>query len=73
MTKLAVDAGVPPLLAILLGHRWPARRSGCVNGGLVVGLALPPFIVTLGTLNIAFALTHIYSKDETISNLPERA
>src|SRR6185503_11499740 len=62
MTKLAVDSGVPPLLAILLG--------GFVNGGLVVGLSLPPFIVTLGTFSICLALTHIYSKDETISNLP---
>jgi fructose transport system permease protein len=26
--------------------------------------------VTLGTLNIAMALTHIYSKDETVSSLP---
>ena len=43
---------------------------GFVNGGLVVGLAMPPFIVTLGTYSICLALTHIYSKDETISNLP---
>ena len=26
--------------------------------------------MTLGTFNIAFALTHIYSNEETISNLP---
>ena len=31
---------------------------------------LPPFIVTLGMLNIAFALTHIYSKEQTITGLP---
>jgi fructose transport system permease protein len=37
---------------------------------LVTGIRLPAFIVTLGTLNIASALTHIYSKDETISGLP---
>ncbi len=43
---------------------------GLINGLLVTQLRLPPFIVTLGTLNIAFALTHIYSKDQTISNLP---
>jgi fructose transport system permease protein len=43
---------------------------GFVNGGLVVGLAMPPFIVTLGTYSICLALTHIYSKDETIANLP---
>ncbi|MBV9171406.1 MAG: ABC transporter permease, partial [Chloroflexi bacterium] len=30
----------------------------------------PPFIVTLGTLNIAFAITHIYSNEATIAKLP---
>src|SRR3954454_430786 len=69
MTKLAVDSGVPPLIAILLGVATCAI-VGFVNGGLVVGLALPPCIVTLGTFSICLALTHIYSKDETISNLP---
>ena len=33
-------------------------------------MALPPFIVTLGTFNIAFALTHIYSNDQTITDVP---
>ena len=69
MTKLAVDSGVPPGLAILLGIAT-CMVVGFVNGGLVVGLAMPPFIVTLGTYSICLALTHIYSKDETISNLP---
>src|SRR3954471_23639456 len=65
MTKLAVDSGVPPLFAILLGIAACAA-FGAINGGLVTSLRLPPFIVTLGTFNIAFALTHIYSNDETI-------
>src|SRR3954469_2682897 len=69
MTKLAVDSGVPPLLAILLGIAV-CMIVGVVNGGLVSGLAMPPFIVTLGTFSICLALTHIYSKDETIANLP---
>jgi fructose transport system permease protein len=69
MTKLAVDSGVNPLLAILLGLAVCAA-FGAFNGSLVTGLRLPPFIVTLGTLNIAFALTHIYSEDQTISGLP---
>jgi fructose transport system permease protein len=69
MTKLAVDSNVPPVLAILLGI-LTCMVIGFVNGGLVVGLTLPPFIVTLGTYSICLALTHIYSKDETISNLP---
>jgi fructose transport system permease protein len=69
MTKLAVDSGVAPVIAILLGIITCAV-VGFVNGGLVVGLSLPPFIVTLGTFSICLALTHIYSKDETISGLP---
>jgi fructose transport system permease protein len=69
MTKLAVNSGVPPLLAVLIGIAVCAA-FGLINGGLVTRLSLPPFIVTLGTLNIAFALTHIYSKEETISNVP---
>ena len=69
MTKLAVNNGVPPLLAVLIGI-GACAAFGLLNGGLVTRLNLPPFIVTLGTLNIAFALTHIYSNDQTISNLP---
>jgi fructose transport system permease protein len=69
MTKMAVDNNVPPLLAILIGV-LVCGAFGVVNGGLVTRLGLPPFIVTLGTFYIAFALTHIYSNEETISNLP---
>jgi fructose transport system permease protein len=36
----------------------------------VTAIRLPAFIVTLGTLNIAFALTHIVSDDLTFSDLP---
>jgi fructose transport system permease protein len=71
MTKLAVDSGVNPYLAILLGLVVCAA-FGFFNGSLVTGLRLPPFIVTLGTLNIAFALTHIYSEDQTVSGLPSQ-
>jgi fructose transport system permease protein len=69
MTKMAVNSGVPPLLAVLLGL-LACMVFGFINGAFVTGLGLPPFIVTLGTFNIAFALTHIYSEDETISSLP---
>jgi fructose transport system permease protein len=69
MTKMAVDNNVPPVLAILLGL-LVCGAFGAVNGGLVTRLGLPPFIVTLGTFYIAFALTHIYSNEETIANLP---
>jgi len=69
MTKMAVDNNVPPVLAILIGL-LVCGAFGVVNGGLVTRLGLPPFIVTLGTFYIAFALTHIYSNEATISNLP---
>ena len=69
MTKLAVDNGLSPLLAIALGI-LTCVAFGALNGGLVTLLRLPAFIVTLGTLNIAFALTHIVSNDLTFSGLP---
>ena len=69
MTKLAVANGVDPLLAIGLGI-LACVGFGVLNGGLVTAVRLPAFIVTLGTLNIAFALTHVYSNDETYSELP---
>src|SRR4051794_39282453 len=69
MTKLAVANGVPPLPALALGI-VTCVAFGILNGGLVAGIGLPAFIVTLGTLNIAFALTHIVSNDLTFSGLP---
>jgi fructose transport system permease protein len=71
MTKLAVVNGVNPLVAIGLGI-LACVAFGLLNGGLVTAVKLPAFIVTLGTLNIAFALTHVYSNDETYSELPSQ-
>lgn len=64
MTKFAIDQGYSPLTAIALGI-LACVAFGVLNGALVTGVRLPAFIVTLGTLNIAFALTHIVSKDLT--------
>ncbi len=69
MTRLAVNNGLNPFEAIALGLTV-CVAFGLLNGLIVTGLRLPPFIVTLGTLNIAFALTHIVSNEETVSNLP---
>ena len=70
MTRLAVTHGLNPFASIALGL-GTCTAFGLLNGLLVTGLRLPPFIVTLGTLNIAFALTHIVSNEETIANLPD--
>jgi fructose transport system permease protein len=69
MTKLAVANGVPAVPALLLGI-LTCVGFGMLNGGLVTVVRLPAFIVTLGTLNIAFALTHTVSNDLTFSPLP---
>ena len=68
MTSLAVDYGLNPLLAIMVGF-LVCISFGMLNGALVTLIRLPPFIVTLGTLNIAFALTRIYTT-QTITGLP---
>lgn len=68
MTSMAVDYGLNPFLAIFIGLAV-AVAFGVLNGALVTFIRLPPFIVTLGTLNIAFALTRIYTT-QTITGLP---
>src|ERR671914_845195 len=65
MAKLSADSGVPGLLALLIGF-GVGTACGLLNGALVTRLRLPPFIVTLGTLNVFFALNLYYSKSETV-------
>ena len=69
MTKFATELGLPPGLAILCGVAV-TTLFGLVNGLLVTRVKLPPFIVTLGTLNIAFAITQLYSNSQTVTDLP---
>ena len=65
MAKLSAEAGLPGPVAILVGF-LVGIACGLVNGGLVTRLKLPPFIVTLGTLNIFFALNLWYSESATV-------
>ncbi|MES3020191.1 MAG: ABC transporter permease [Pseudomonadota bacterium] len=69
-TKFAVDYGLPPSAAIVCGI-LVCVLIGCVNGALVSSVKLPAFIVTLGTMNIAFAITQIYSQAQTVTGIPE--
>jgi fructose transport system permease protein len=69
MTKFAVNYGIDPYAAIACGLAV-TTGFGLINGLLVTRFKLPPFIVTLGTLNIAFAITQIYSEAQTTTNLP---
>jgi fructose transport system permease protein len=68
MTGFAMRMGWDPVLAIFVGLLVGAA-FGLLNGWLVTAIRLPPFIVTLGTFSIAYAMVHIYTS-ETINNLP---
>jgi fructose transport system permease protein len=70
MTKVAADYGLNAPLAILCGVAV-TTLFGLINGLLVTRIKLPPFIVTLGTLNIAFAITQLYSHAQTITQIPD--
>jgi fructose transport system permease protein len=70
MSKFATELGLPPGVAIACGL-GVTTLFGLVNGLLVTRIKLPPFIVTLGTLNIAFAITQLYSNSQTVTDLPE--
>lgn len=69
MSKFATDLGLHPALAIAAGI-GVTTLFGLINGLLVTKIKLPSFIVTLGTLNIAFAITQVYSASQTVTDLP---
>ncbi len=69
MTKFATELGMHPALAMACGIGMTCL-FGLINGLLVTKVKLPSFIVTLGTMNIAFAVTQIYSEAQTINDLP---
>lgn len=55
MGKLAIGLGLPSGLALLVGF-GAGIAAGALNGLLVTRFRLPPFIATLGTWNVFFAL-----------------
>ncbi|MGB3386209.1 MAG: ABC transporter permease [Marinomonas sp.] len=65
MGRMAVDYGLDPWLALLAGIAVGAL-TGLINGLLIARMKLPPFIATLGSWNVFFAVNLWYSKSETI-------
>ncbi len=55
MGNLAVNMGVPAPLAVIVGFAG-GMAAGAMNGLLITKIKLPPFITTLGTWSIFFAL-----------------
>src|SRR6266851_2808221 len=70
MAKLAVTQGLPVPLAILVGL-VAAACLGAANGLLVTRFRLPPFIVSLGMLNIVLSITLLYSGGSSVTRLPD--
>ena len=65
MGQLGVYAGLPSIIAIPIGILC-GLATGLLNGLLVTKLRLPPFIVTLGTWKIFFALVLWLSGGQSI-------
>jgi fructose transport system permease protein len=65
MGNLAVNWGLPIYVAIP-GGLLIGAAGGLINGTLTTVFRLPPFIATLGTWNIFFALNLWYSQSNTI-------
>src|SRR6185369_13058413 len=71
MAASASTYGLPGPIALVVGL-VVGTLAGGINGLLVTRLRLPPFIVTLGTLNIFTALTLLYSGGQSIQkNIPD--
>ncbi|MFZ1180843.1 MAG: ABC transporter permease [Herbaspirillum sp.] len=70
MTKLATDHGMNPYFAVACSM-LVCTLIGYVNGFLVTKIRLPSFIVTLGTMNMVFAVTQLYSGAQTVTDLPD--
>lgn len=66
MAVVARDYATPPLLILLLGLLL-GLACGFINGFLITRLKLPPFIVTLGTLSIYFALNLFVSSSQSVN------
>lgn len=65
-TVLMHERGLPLALAAAVGV---GLAFGVANGVLVVGLGLPPFVATLGTLGIAQGLALVVSGGQSVTGI----
>jgi ribose transport system permease protein len=68
---LALAAGVPPLLAILIGLAT-GFCAGLLSGWLVSYAGLTPFIPTLGMLSMARGVIWVITKGWPITDIPKQ-
>lgn len=70
MANLAVSHHWPVFVAVIAGIGATTLLS-FANGAVIAALNLPPFIVTLGMLNVMYASTLLYSGGTEIQGLPQ--
>ncbi len=68
--QLMVNAGMQPVVAVLLGVVVFGLAMGIANGVLITATGLPPFIITLGTQAILRSLVYIVTDARAVSGLP---
>ncbi len=70
VTGLALTAGIPAILSILIGL-LAALGVGLVNGLLIAKLKINPFITTLGMLITIRGLLLVIAEGRAVLNLPD--
>lgn len=70
VTGLSLNAGIPVPLAIAIGLSV-SIGVGLINGILVAGLGINPFITTLGMMITVRGLLLIFSGGKAVLNLPD--
>ena len=69
VVALLLNAHAPPALAVLAAV-LVGSLAGAINGSLIAGLRVTPFIVTLGTLGIARGVASWLANEQAV-NAPE--
>lgn len=69
ISAMLVVSGVP-LIPGILGGMLLGSVVGALNGLMVVYLKLPPFIATMGTMQIARGICYIITQGYPVNNLP---
>lgn len=71
LTATWLGAGWPPALAVAVGMA-AGGAVGMVNGGLIAGCRMMPFIVTLGTMGVCRGLAKWVANNQVV-NVPEKS
>jgi len=66
VTALAVNAGLDPVIAVMAGIMAGAV-VGCVNGLVITGLGVVPFIATLGMLGVCRGVAKWLANQEPVN------